>query len=77
MRAEAVNQLILTGVRRFRIELLRNATQEEVERIISLYRGLLAGQLQGSDVWKELRAHNRVGVTRGTLEQPRNPLAIL
>ncbi|MCA9195116.1 MAG: U32 family peptidase [Planctomycetales bacterium] len=75
--AEAVNQLILTGVRRFRIELLRNATQEEVERIISLYRGLLAGQLQGSDVWKELRAHNRVGVTRGTLEQPRNPLAIL
>jgi putative protease len=31
----------------------------------------------GRDVWTALKATNRVGVTRGTLEEKRNPLAIL
>jgi len=31
----------------------------------------------GRDVWMRLKASNRVGVTRGTLESPRNPLAII
>jgi putative protease len=31
----------------------------------------------GRDVWTDLKAMNRVGVTRGTLEEKRNPLAIL
>ncbi len=42
-----------------------------------LYRQLLAGEVTGRDVWTGLRAANRVGVTRGTLEERRNPLAIL
>jgi putative protease len=37
----------------------------------------LAGELSGKDVWRALQAANRVGVTRGTLEERRNPLAIL
>jgi putative protease len=45
--------------------------------MIDLYRGLLAGRLKGQHVWTQLRAANRVGVTRGTLEERRNPLAIL
>jgi len=75
--AEAVPELIARGVRHFRIELLGDAPPEEIERTLDLYRRLLAGQLRGRDVYGELRAANRVGVTRGTLEERRNPLVIL
>jgi putative protease len=37
----------------------------------------MAGVATGRDVWTALKATNRVGVTRGTLEEKRNPLAIL
>jgi putative protease len=64
-------------VRHFRVELLREMTVAETGRIVGLYRDLLAGRVSGSDVWRQLQAANRVGVTRGTLEERRNPLAIL
>ena len=75
--AEAASKLIRMGVKQFRIELLRDAPVDETNRLLSLYRDLLAGKIDGPTVWKSLKAENRVGVTRGTLEQPRNPLAIL
>ena len=75
--AEAVEPLQQLGIRHFRIELLRDAPREEVLELVQMYRDLLAGKLAGEAVWRQLKAHNRVGVTRGTLEQPRNPLAIL
>jgi U32 family peptidase len=75
--AEAVQPLIDRGVRAFRVELLEQTAGAELEQLLSLYRQLVAGQLAGRQVWQALKADNRVGVTRGTLEQPRNPLAIL
>ena len=75
--AEAVAGLIKKSVGHFRIELLRDASPQEIGEIVTSYRSLLTGELNGSDVWKRLKAANRVGVTRGTLEHPRNPLAIL
>lgn len=75
--AESVEGLLQLGIRQFRIELLRDAGSGEVTKLLSLYRDLLAGRLNGTQVWKNLKADNRIGVTRGTLEQPRNPLAIL
>ncbi len=75
--AEAVAPLIAAGVRHFRVELLRDSDPETTSQLVELYRKLLGGELQGSQVWQQLKAQNRVGVTRGTLEQPRNPLAIL
>jgi U32 family peptidase len=75
--AEAVASLMAAGVRNFRIELLRDTDAQTVSELIELYRELLAGRLQGTEVWQRLKAQNRVGVTRGTLEQARNPLAIL
>lgn len=75
--AEAVGPLQHMGIQQFRIELLRDAPATEVSELIELYRGLLAGKLLGNEVWRKLNALNRIGVTRGTLEQPRNPLAIL
>lgn len=75
--AEAVPQLLARGVRHFRVELLDDEPADEVARRIDLYRRLLAGELRGAQVWSQLKAANRVGVTRGTLEERRNPLAIL
>jgi putative protease len=75
--AEAVPELIRRGLRNFRVELLHDAPQAEIAKVIDLYRRLLAGTIRGKDVYGTLQAANRVGVTRGTLEERRNPLAIL
>ncbi len=74
--AEAVPELLARGVRNFRIELL-DESPDEIRMILDSYRELLSGTVAGRDVWKKLNAANRVGVTRGTLEERRNPLAIL
>ena len=75
--AEIVPDLVQHGVRHFRVELLAESAADEIAATIGLYRGLLAGRLRGQQVWSRLQAANRVGVTRGTLEERRNPLAIL
>ena len=74
--AEVVTQLIDKGVKHLRIEML-NQSQEEMADILEAYRKLLVGEVTGREVWAKLRAANRIGVTRGTLEERRNPLAIL
>lgn len=75
--AEAVPWLRNAGIAHFRVELLQDQPAGEIERLLSLYRDLLAGRIAGKEVWKSLSALNRVGITRGTLEERRNPLAIL
>jgi putative protease len=75
--AEAVPALLRGGIRHFRVELLHDAPPAEIGRTLGLYQDLLAGRLRASDVWQALRAANRAGVTRGPLEERRNPLAIL
>lgn len=74
--AEVIPILQQNGVRTFRVEFLSDE-QSDMHSTVTLYRLLLAGKIQPSDVWQKLQASNRVGVTRGTLEERRNPLAIL
>ncbi len=74
--AEIVPTLQNRGVRDFRVELLDENAGQTI-RTIGLYRDLLDGITTGEAVWQALEASNRVGVTRGTLEERRNPLAIL
>ena len=74
--AEVVPQLLAAGVRQFRVELL-DAGGPAVREVLQLYHRLLAGDVTGKEVWSQLKAANRVGVTRGTLEERRNPLAII
>ncbi|TWU35984.1 U32 family peptidase [Novipirellula artificiosorum] len=74
--SEIVADLIRKGIRWFRVELLEQNAKES-QQTIATYRQLLAGELSGSEVWRRLQATNRLGVTRGTLESKRNPLAIL
>ncbi|MFC1759121.1 DUF3656 domain-containing protein, partial [Planctomycetota bacterium] len=75
--AEIVPDLLNSGIRDFRIELLDHSDTVEITKVICLYRELLAGRKTGREVWTSLQAANRVGVTRGTLEEKRDPLAIL
>ncbi|QDU30098.1 putative protease YhbU precursor [Anatilimnocola aggregata] len=78
--AEVVPALLAQGVRHFRVELLEMASRQEEQQILQtleLYRRLLRGEVTGREVWSKLSAANRVGVTRGTLEERRHPLAII
>jgi putative protease len=62
-------------VRHFRVELLDDRGLP-LAYLLRLYQRLLSGSVTGPEVWKSLNATNRVGVTRGTLEDRRHPLAI-
>jgi putative protease len=54
------------GVRRYRIELVRE-TAEEVERVVGMYRQLLDGRASAGDVWRRLETASGYGVVRGSL----------
>ena len=64
--AEFAVHLLALGVRNFRIEFL-NETDVEVRNTIARYRQLLRGEITGTELWRELRLHNQLGVTRGQM----------
>ena len=64
--AEYIAQLIGLGVRNFRVEFL-DETPETVERTIAKYRQLLRGEIDGTQLWRELKLFNQLGVTRGQM----------
>lgn len=66
--AEYAGRMLDLGLRRFRIDLLRE-TPEHAKTLIGQYRRVLSGDRDGRAVWRELRVLNQLGVTRGTLNQ--------
>jgi len=64
--AEYVERLLAVGVRHFRLEFL-NEGPEEVLRTITKYRQLLRGEITGTQLWRELKLFNQLGVTRGQM----------
>jgi U32 family peptidase len=64
--AEFLPRLLAHGAKHFRIEFLDDSAAN-VERTISLYREALAGRRDGKTLWRELKASNQYGVTRGAL----------
>ena len=64
--AEYMERMLSLGVRNFRMEFL-NETPEEVERTVTKYRQLLRGEITGTQLWRELKLHNQLGVTRGQI----------
>jgi len=64
--AELVPALQRAGVRRFRLELVRESA-EETERAVRAYRDLLDGRLSGKEIFRNLRASGGYGVVRGSL----------
>jgi putative protease len=66
--AESVARMLALGARKFRIEFL-NETPQTVTQTIAMYRQLLRGEIAGTQVWRELKLLNQLGVTRGQLEK--------
>jgi U32 family peptidase len=67
--AEYVQHLIELGVRGFRLEFL-NEKPQQVTQTIQRYRQLLQGEITGSQLWRQLKLQNQLGVTRGPLGRP-------
>ena len=64
--AEYLPRLIASGARRFRVELLDEGP-EAVAHTLALYSDALAGRRDARTLWRDLKATNRYGVTRGAL----------
>jgi U32 family peptidase len=64
--AEYLPRLLKHGARFLRIEFLDDSPAA-VERTIALYREVIAGEREGKALWRELKASNQYGVTRGPL----------
>jgi putative protease len=64
--AALVPRLVAAGVRRLRVELVRE-TAAETARIVAAYRALAAGELSPAEVVRRAAAHEQFGVTRGTM----------
>jgi U32 family peptidase len=62
--AESVQRLIELGVQQFRIEFV-NETPAQVAATLDRYQQLLQGQISGAQLWRDLKLHNQLGVTRG------------
>ena len=65
--AEYVGRMRELGLRTFRVDLLRE-TAEQVGPLLDRYARVIAGRDDGRETWRQLRALNQLGVTRGTLQ---------
>jgi putative protease len=65
--AEFYSRLFDLGVRHFRVEFV-NESAAEVGATLMRYQALLDGAITGSALWRELKLHNQLGVTRGQMK---------
>jgi putative protease len=65
--AQCAQALQSAGLRRFRIEFL-NENRAQAQHLIQVYRQLLKGEIPGEEVWRDLKVHLQLGVTKGSLE---------
>jgi putative protease len=64
--AQLIPRLQRAGVRRFRVELVRERAAD-VARVVGAYRALVDGARPPAEVWRSLRAEAGFGVVRGSL----------
>jgi U32 family peptidase len=64
--AQLLPRLAAAGVRRHRIELVREDAAD-VARLVRAYRRAIDAPARAHDVWRELRADGGYGVVRGSL----------
>ena len=64
--AALVPELLGRGVRRFRIELVRESA-EETRRLFEAYTQLVGGQITAAEAVRRAAVHEQFGVTRGTM----------
>ena len=64
--AEYVSRMKQLGIGSFRIDLLREEG-EQVDSLLERYTRVIVGHDDGKETWRQLKALNQLGVTRGTL----------
>jgi U32 family peptidase len=67
--AEHVMKMTGLGLRRFRVEFV-DEPPALVARTVGQYQRLLRGEISGTELWRELKLQNQLGVTRGQIEKP-------
>jgi putative protease len=67
--AEFVPRLLELGVRHFRLEFLTEPPAR-VRQTVERYQDLLSGRVSGTELWRELKLFNQLGVTRGQMGGP-------
>lgn len=65
--AEFLDRFTALGARHFRIE-FADESGDEVARTLRAYHALFSGRTGGTELWRELKLINQLGVTRGQLE---------
>jgi U32 family peptidase len=65
--AEYLPRMLALGIRTVRIDLLRERPAD-VAPLLASYRAILDGKDNGKVTWRNLKALNQLGVTRGTLQ---------
>jgi putative protease len=63
--AQFFSELRDFGLSCFRVELLEEDADEAMI-VLRTYQELLAGQRDGDEIWRDLKAQSQLGVTRGT-----------
>jgi putative protease len=74
--AGSVDEFVSRGLRRFRVELLEEDAKGAA-RLVGWYRDFLTGKGEAQDLVRKLGAVERLGVTKGTLEQKRSEAHLL
>jgi putative protease len=64
--ASIVPDLVARGVRRLRVELVRESAAE-TSRLVAAYRELARGEITPAEVVRRAAVHEQFGVTRGTM----------
>jgi putative protease len=70
--ASLVPKLLEAGVRRYRVEFVRES-QEEATRVLAAYQELLAGRLSPAEAVRRAAVHEQFGVTKGTMQVLTHP----
>jgi len=65
--ATLVPRLLERGVRRFRVEFVRE-TRDEAARVLGVYGDLLAARISPTEAVRRVGVHEQFGVTRGTMK---------
>jgi putative protease len=65
--ASLVPRLLERGVKRYRVEFVRE-TREEAARVLAAYQELLEGRIAPSEAVRRTAVHEQFGVTRGTMQ---------
>ncbi|NTX59098.1 DUF3656 domain-containing protein [Myxococcus sp. CA051A] len=65
--ASLVPSLMARGVKRFRVEFVRES-REEATRVLGAYQELLAGRISPAETVRRAAVHEQFGVTKGTMK---------